>query len=159
MADHPESSEKRGGEQVSGRRLRVIEERCVGCRICELACSMAHRDGAFNPRSGLIRVESNREMGLNKPVSRIDYPRICRQCEPAPCAEACPAGAFDTNEALSIRVIDQEVCTGCEQCPGACPHGMVLMDTETGKAGKCDLCGGEPLCVRYCPEGALVFGE
>ena len=159
MPDRPASSEKRNGETVSGRRLRVIEERCVGCRICELACSMAHRGGGFNPRSALIRVESNREMGLNKPVSHIDYPCICRQCEPAPCAEACPAGAFDTNAALSIRLIDQEVCTGCEQCLGACPRGMVLMDTETGKAGKCDLCGGEPLCVRYCPEGALAFGE
>ncbi len=120
---------------------------------------MAHRGGGFNPRSALVRVESNREMGLNKPVSHIDYPHVCRQCEPAPCADACPAGAFDTNEALSIPVIDQEVCTGCEECLGACPHGMVLMDAETGKAGKCDLCGGEPLCVRYCPEGALVFEE
>jgi Fe-S-cluster-containing hydrogenase component 2 len=96
-------------------------------------------------------------MGLNKPVSRIDYPRICRQCEPAPCADACPAGAFDMNGALPIWVINREECTGCELCLGACPHGMVLMDRETGKAGKCDLCGGEPLCVRYCPEGALVF--
>ncbi|MHB9099420.1 MAG: 4Fe-4S dicluster domain-containing protein, partial [Syntrophales bacterium] len=99
----------------------------------------------------------NREMGLNKPVSHIDYPNLCLQCEPALCADACPAGAFDTNEALSIRMINQEECTGCEQCLNACPYGMVRMDTETGKAGKCDLCGGEPLCVRYCPEGALVF--
>jgi carbon-monoxide dehydrogenase iron sulfur subunit len=157
MSNHPVFSEKRNGEAVSGRRLRVIEERCVGCRICELSCSMAHRDGAFNPRNGLIRIESNREMGLDKPVSHIDYPHICRQCEPAPCADACPAGAFDTNEAPSIRVINQEACTGCEQCLGACPYGMVLMDRETEKAGKCDLCGGDPLCVRYCPEGALVF--
>ena len=120
---------------------------------------MFHCDGAFNPRNGLIRVESNRETGLNKPVSQMDYPRICRQCEPAPCAETCPADAFDANEELSIKVIDQEACVGCEQCLGECPYGMVLMNKETEKAMKCDLCGGEPLCVRYCPVGALVFEE
>ena len=159
MSDHGVSSQKGTGGTASGRRLRVVEESCVGCRICELACSMVHRDGGFNPRNGLIRVESNRETGPNKPVSHIDYPRICRQCDPAPCADACPAGAFGANRALAIQVIDPEECTGCGQCLDACPYGMVLMDREAEKAGKCDLCGGEPLCVRYCPAGALVFEE
>ncbi|MDA8125667.1 MAG: 4Fe-4S dicluster domain-containing protein, partial [Deltaproteobacteria bacterium] len=138
-------------ERVSRRRLAVIEERCVGCRICELSCSMSHRQGVFNPRYGLIGVESHCDTGLNKPISRMDYPHICRQCDPAPCAEACPADAFDTDEALSIRVINQDACSGCEQCLAECPHGRVLMNRETEKAMKCDLCGGDPLCVRYCP--------
>lgn len=145
------------GERAAVKRLRVIEERCAGCRICELSCSMVHRDGAFNPRNGLIRVVSRREVGLNKPVSQMDCPHICRQCDPAPCAEACSADAFPTNEALSIRVVDQEGCTGCEECLAACPYDMVVFHRETGKAMKCDLCGEDPLCVRYCPEGALVF--
>ena len=120
---------------------------------------MFHRAGVFNPRYGLVRVESRRNTGLNKPVSCIEYPHICRQCEPAPCAEVCPADAFDKNDNLSIKVIDQEICTGCEQCLGECPYGMVLMNKVTEKAMKCDLCGGEPVCVRYCPVGALVFEE
>jgi carbon-monoxide dehydrogenase iron sulfur subunit len=144
---------------VSAKRLKVMEERCVGCRICELSCSMFHNDGAFNPRNGLIRVQSNREAGLDKPVSGMDYPHICRQCEPAPCAEVCPADAFHTNEELSIKMISQEACIGCEQCLCECPYGMVSMNKETEKAMKCDLCGGEPLCVRYCPVGALVFED
>jgi carbon-monoxide dehydrogenase iron sulfur subunit len=85
------------------KRLRVTAERCVGCRICELSCSMFHHDGAFNPRNALIRLESNREVGLNKPIENIDDPHVCRQCDPAPCADACPADAFDADDTLSIK--------------------------------------------------------
>ena len=28
-----------------------------------------------------------------------------------------------------------------------------------GRAEKCDLCGGDPLCAQFCPRGALRFGE
>ena len=36
------------------------------------------------------------------------------------------------------------------------------MDTDTGKAYKCDLCNGKPQCVKSCPMNALglaVFGN
>jgi anaerobic carbon-monoxide dehydrogenase iron sulfur subunit len=148
-----------GPESVSEKRLKVFEERCVGCRICELSCAMSHHQGAFNPRYGLIRVESNREIGLHKPVSHMDYPHICRQCEPAPCVDACPVEAYVPMDGLSIQAVDLEACIGCGQCREACPYGMVLMNYKTDKAMKCDLCGGDPLCVRYCPVAALVFEE
>jgi Fe-S-cluster-containing hydrogenase component 2 len=35
---------------------------------------------------------------------------------------------------------------------------MVEQDTE-GFACKCDLCGGEPACVKECYSGALVYQE
>ena len=31
----------------------------------------------------------------------------------------------------------------------------IVMDKQAGIARKCDLCGGDPACVRYCPTGAL----
>jgi len=144
---------------MTAKRLKVLEEKCVGCRICELSCSMFHHDGAFNPRNALIRIESNREFGLNKPIENIDQPHVCRQCDPAPCAEGCPAEAFAANETLSIRFVDRDQCIGCEQCLQECPYNMIVLHREDGetKAGKCDLCGGEPLCVRNCPVGALIF--
>lgn len=120
---------------------------------------MLHHDGAFNPRNARIRVENNREVGLNKPIKNIDQPHVCRQCNPSPCADSCPADAFDMNEALSIRVIDPDRCIGCEQCSSECPYNMIVFReyNKEMKAGKCDLCGGDPLCVRYCPVGALTF--
>lgn len=144
---------------MSPRRLKVMEERCVGCRICELACSLEHRSGASNPRNGLLRIESRREMGPNKNISGIEVIHICRQCDPAPCAESCPVEAFAWDQDLAIRTVDSDRCSGCERCLDACPYGMVLMNGETETAEKCDLCGGDPLCVRYCPAGALVFLE
>jgi anaerobic carbon-monoxide dehydrogenase iron sulfur subunit len=120
---------------------------------------MVHHNGAFNPRNGLIRVESNREVGLNKPTTLIDHPHICRQCVPAPCAEVCPVDAFAENQNSSILVIDREGCVGCQQCIGGCPFGMVVFNKETETAMKCDLCGGDPICVRYCPTGAIVIDE
>ncbi|MEW5785371.1 MAG: 4Fe-4S binding protein [Bacillota bacterium] len=48
----------------------------------------------------------------------------------------------------------KEKCTGCGACVAACPDGMINLDAH-GKADKCDLCEGEPLCVRYCSPGAL----
>ncbi|BBO72665.1 hypothetical protein DSCW_00820 [Desulfosarcina widdelii] len=144
---------------MSKKKLKVITERCVGCRICELACSMSHFNGAFNYRNGLIRVESNRDFGLNKSIKNIDRPHICIQCDPAPCIEICPVDAFDMNEQLHISIVDQENCIGCEQCINECPYDVMTLcrENEEAKALKCDLCGGEPRCVLYCPVGALVY--
>jgi Fe-S-cluster-containing dehydrogenase component len=118
---------------------------------------MLHRDGAFNPRFGLLRVESRREIGAGKAVSSLDAPHVCRQCEPSFCVEACPAGAFETSEGLGIKIVDPKACTGCRQCFDACPFGVLVFDTEKETAAKCDLCGGNPICVQYCPTGAIVF--
>ena len=40
----------------------------------------------------------------------------------------------------------------------ACPYGMIEQ-FGSGKAYKCDLCGGSPACVSECEFGALVFKE
>lgn len=136
------------------KALRVNSEKCCGCRICEMACSMG-KLGIFNPREGLLRVEINRLPQLRTDPSQIDMPVVCLQCDPAPCEEACPEGAIE-RMALGALVVDDERCTGCALCVDACPHGVMAVDPQKGLARKCDLCQGDPLCVKYCPMGALT---
>lgn len=137
------------------KRLKIILERCSGCRICELTCSMVHHGGSFNPRNSLIRIEINRMPEIDTPIAQIDKPNVCLQCEPAPCAESCPANAFQWDERLEIWEIDSGLCTGCGICANECQHDMILIKND--KAMKCDLCGGDPVCVHYCPTDALIF--
>jgi Fe-S-cluster-containing hydrogenase component 2 len=34
---------------------------------------------------------------------------------------------------------------------------MISLDEERRKATKCDLCGGDPQCVKACPSAALRY--
>ena len=40
-------------------------------------------------------------------------------------------------------------------CMMVCPYGAVREDSE--KMIKCDLCDGDPVCVRWCPTHAIRF--
>jgi len=74
--------------------LRILTdvEVCVGCRICELACSF-HHNGAFSPDASSIKVSrdnQNGEIGLS-----IDSTCDLCQGEPQPlCVEYCVYGAL-----------------------------------------------------------------
>jgi Fe-S-cluster-containing dehydrogenase component len=53
--------------------------------------------------------------------------------------------------------LDYALCIGCKVCVTACPFGGMGIDTVTRQVIKCDLCGGDPACVRFCHPGALQF--
>jgi Fe-S-cluster-containing hydrogenase component 2 len=46
---------------------------------------------------------------------------------------------------------------GCKTCVIACPLGGVLYNYRNERAMKCDLCGGDPECVKACVYGAIEF--
>ena len=58
--------------------LIVDTDKCTGCKVCELACSMA-KLGEFNPRKSYIRVLRNKEMDINMVVlgTKCDF---CGEC-------------------------------------------------------------------------------
>lgn len=156
-------------EKRMNRFVIAEPDKCIGCRTCEVACVLAHKEGKqegvalsaenFHPRLRLVK-----NLTLTAPVQ-------CRQCENAPCVNVCPTGAlvYDRNT-VQIR---QERCIGCQSCVIACPFGaMAMVDApvrqpELGPlqvkktvsvAQKCDLCIDKetgPACVAVCPTHAL----
>jgi Fe-S-cluster-containing hydrogenase component 2 len=113
-----------------------------------MVCSY-HHEGKFSPTLSRVSVIREDRFGM-------DYPVLCRQCEPCHAIDGCPPGALMQSGDGTVRV-DHEACTGCGVCVGACPYDAIKLDGS--KALICDHCGGDPTCVRRCPTKALIYGE
>ena len=131
--------------------LKVNYERCTGCRLCELACSVKH-DRVSNPIRSRIRIIKWESEGLYVPVT-------CQQCEDPPCAIACPAKAISRNQDIGRVEIDYEKCIGCRTCVSVCPFGAVHFVPADRKVIKCHLCDGDPQCVRFCEVKAVDLAD
>ncbi|HEX3010638.1 MAG TPA: 4Fe-4S binding protein, partial [Syntrophomonadaceae bacterium] len=55
--------------------------------------------------------------------------------------------------------INDSKCIQCKMCVTACPFGNTHYDAGTGKILKCDLCGGDPSCAKFCPNGAITYKD
>ncbi|MGO8805939.1 MAG: 4Fe-4S dicluster domain-containing protein [Candidatus Bathyarchaeia archaeon] len=119
--------------------------KCTGCGVCELACSQEKMEGS--PLRSRIRV-----VRLS-PV--FNFALACRACEDAKCKKVCPEKAIEQDESSGLLLIDEKKCKGCDWCVQACPYGCISIQSNTGVATVCDLCGGTPQCVEFCPEEAL----
>ena len=126
-------------------------ERCTGCKLCMLACSFRH-ERRFSLMNSRIQVRIDK-------VTNINVPFICEQCGEHTCVDACPIGAIYYDNDLTIFRVDPNRCTGCGSCVQACPYNGIFLNMD-GKASKCDLCEGDPTCVKYCilPQ-AIRYGE
>ena len=129
-------------------RLVADIELCRGCRICELACSFFNF-GSFNPKKSRIRVTK-----LEEPS--IDIPVVCRQCTKCKPMTDCPTGALTKHEKTGAVVAALERCTGCGMCLEACPFGAISLNPENRLVNVCNLCNGNPKCVEWCPNKALI---
>ena len=133
------------------KALYIDYQKCTGCRLCELVCAVKH-DGFSNPARSRIRVIKWEAEGLYVPMS-------CQQCEDAPCLNVCPVKAISRDEDLGLVMIDYDVCIGCRSCVVVCPFGAMSFNVIDRKVFKCDLCDGDPQCVRFCEEKAVDFVE
>ena len=121
-------------------------DRCVGCVVCEYACSW-EKEKTFNPAKSRIRA-----VRLD-PLSNATM--SCRACEDAPCVAVCPEKALVQSVETGVVAVDEDKCNGCGWCIEACKYGAITLHLSKQKVIVCDLCGGEPECVKFCPEGAL----
>ncbi|MBS1170700.1 MAG: hyfA [Burkholderiaceae bacterium] len=148
----------------------VIAEpsKCIGCRTCEVACTLAHPSvkgsaEALSPENFRPRLKLVRNMKVTAPVQ-------CRQCENAPCVNSCPTQAL-VYRAGTVQLLEDR-CIGCQTCVVACPFGAMDMTSvpvqqvsgpsavrsTVSRAHKCDLCidrEGGPACIQVCPTNAL----
>lgn len=131
-------------------RIVTVDPRsCVACRNCEYACAYKHT-GDFDRKDSRIRVNFY-------PEDLVCIPWTCAHCAEAWCMEICPANAISRNVETGAVEIDPNRCAGCKMCLLACPSGNIHFDTKEHVSEKCDLCGGDPNCVKFCVAGALNF--
>ncbi len=133
------------------RTLVVDIQRCTGCHQCELACSFAKHQH-FSIPDARLNVIQWEDLCLSIPV-------VCLQCEDAPCLNVCPTKAISQNAETGAKEVDADACIGCQMCVMVCPTGSIRIDRYTGKVVKCDLCGGDPECVKVCAPDALLYED
>jgi len=129
--------------------LMVDYEKCTGCRMCELVCSVKH-EGVSNPARSRIKIVKWEWEGRYIPMG-------CQQCQSAPCMSVCPVKAISRDEELNRLVVDYDMCIGCRMCVAVCPFGAMSFDVLAKKVIKCDFCDGDPQCVRFCDTKAIQY--
>lgn len=131
--------------------LTIDADLCTNCRSCELACS-AFNFKLSNPMRSMIEVIYDFKRNIAVPI-------VCRDCEDPPCQKVCPVNAIFRNHDTNAVVINNEKCIGCNLCITACRLGGPSVDIASGKVIMCNLCGGDPQCVKVCSLKALTFTE
>ncbi len=137
---------------MNSRVLRIDPSRCDGCRECETACATKH---AGNRKIARKRIEVVASGG----DARLFVPSTCQQCVDPPCMAVCPKNAISRDPALGRVVLDTSLCVGCTMCVSACPTGSMAFAHDLGLPYKCELCGGNPECVRVCEKKAVEYVE
>jgi len=162
------TAQSSGGGKPQRSMILVDFDKCTGCRTCETVCAQFNQQkvingealwGLGNPYFANIRVYP-----FNPDA---DVPIVCLMCKDNPCIEACPVepdeqghkALYRDTKTLAIRN-NKKRCIACGSCAEACREkrvGAIIPNKETNHPERmCNLCNGDPQCVKYCPYGALT---
>ena len=122
-------------------------DRCIGCHSCSLACAR-QVNKKFSWNAAGIRIKSSGG------VTTGFEARLCLGCEPAPCAVACPTGAYTQRKGGGV-LVRMKLCIRCGKCADACPVDAIYLG-PTGEPHVCIHCGQ---CVPFCPHNCLEMRE
>src|SRR4030043_1924041 len=135
-------------------------KKCLGCKSCEIACSLAHSEiqdlfkAIKEEKISLPRKKILESKGKNYPVS-------CRHCKDPKCVDACMAAALVYDNSKGLVEHDEKRCVGCWMCVMVCPYGAIRPNIKAKIPVRCDKCKDkdEPSCVKACPTGAVIWQE
>jgi len=168
------------------KRIVANEQYCIGCRLCEVHCLVAHSGVGRSRLSSLARriIKAYKDESpraeprlLVEEQGHVSFAVQCRHCDDAPCLDACISGAMHRTEEGTV-LCDEDRCVGCWMCVMVCPYGVIHCRREEAPkpgapkaaeqrpplrkiASKCDFCVGQatPACVLNCPNEALSLVE
>jgi len=160
---------------MAGFTLVVDPYQCTGCMRCATACAEKWSAELFPDQTAdTLNLEFSRIRPMR--FQYVDINNICNDCklypwaegsENAPCAEVCPEDAIVTVPegegkagftGMGYKTIDREKCLGldkCWRCAEVCEEQFgsgISFDPIEKKAQICTRCGGDPACVKVCPE-------
>ena len=148
---------------------------CTGCMKCAVACSERWSAELFPEQTkNMVNLEFSRIRPMR--FQYVDVVNVCAYCnledwaegsKNFPCAEVCPEEAISTIPegegkegyyGMGYKWIDREKCLGadkCWRCAEICEDQFgsgISFDPIEKKAQVCSRCGGDPQCVKACPE-------
>jgi len=137
------------------KKVYFDSRKCLGCHSCEFACALEHSQSKSISRAFLEEHMPARRRNVRL-VDGMCLTVSCRHCDPAPCVEACMAGAMTKDADTGEVRCDADKCVGCWMCVMVCPFGAV----KPGELYtlKCDMCAERDdsyACVEACPTKAL----
>jgi len=117
-------------------RISVDPEKCTGCHLCELVCSLFHL-GIINPEKSAIRIQKDDlDTSLSTPV-------VCRQCKEMKCLNG--QGVIAASAKQQFLWVKERA----ERCP------FNSLNVFGQDAYHCHLCAGHPQCVSVCTSEAI----
>jgi len=168
---------------LSEDRMGVLVDTtvCVGCRLCEQACQIAH--GFSDQDIDTIKSQTetrefrrpdhksmtvvNQFNNSDNIENQINVKVQCMHSDHPACVSACIVGAF-TKEENGTVLWDSDKCIGCRYCMVACPFQIPAFEFDIAihpNIVKCDFCfdrtkeGQLPACIEICPVEALTYGK
>jgi len=176
-----------GGHEKAdfGKNFAVLYDstKCIGCRLCEMACNKTNnltapeidfRDlrvlGRIRRTDRTTHTVINQYFPYDRDARMKDKPvfikKQCMHCNEPACVSACIVNALIKTPEGPVKY-DASRCIGCRYCLIACPFQIPVYEYDKPLLPlvmKCSLCAHRipdklPACVDVCPQEAMIFGR
>lgn len=182
----PETAFAAGHEKGDFRKNYAVlydSTKCIGCRLCEMACNKTNnlaqpeidfRDLRVLAKKRRTDLTTHTVINQYLPYARdarmknepVHVKTQCMHCNKPACVSACIVNALIKTPEGPVKY-DASRCIGCRYCLIACPFQIPVYEFDKPLlplVQKCTLCGHRipdklPACVDVCPQEAMIFGR